>query len=80
MAQHIRTGEHVQTAQTQIIRVYTICHTNHIYIYIVHLHHQNVPTHQVHAQTGHTQTCTICHITHRSPAISPSRSPGSSVG
>ena len=62
MAQHIRAGEHVQTAQTQIIRVYTICHTNHIYI--MHLHHQNVPAHQMHVQTGHTQTCTICHITH----------------
>ena len=44
MAPHIRTEEHVQTAQTQMIRVCTICHTTHIYI--VRLHHQNVPTHQ----------------------------------
>ena len=49
----------------------TICHTNHIYIYIMHLHHQNVPTHQVHVQTGHTQTCTICHITHSHVITSP---------
>ena len=70
MAPHIRAEEHEQTTQTQTIRVYTICHSTHIYIYIVRSHHQNVPTHQDgsactnRAYPDLNRVCTICHTTH----------------
>ena len=77
MAPHIRAEEHVQTAQTQMIRVCAIFIPPIFICYIVHLHHHTGPTHQDgsacinRADPDLNRVCTICHTTHIHVITSP---------